>query len=133
MREGNDRGSKSSAACEFNASHTYGSQLDMARGVPFTHQRAVASKSLPVVSIRPAQGWVVGEVPSPPGMTGSPHTCQIRHANKSSGADGLSDPVAMGTAVRWKRIKKGSYKKKAVFKTLTLSPPILHVSMEAER
>lgn len=116
-------------------SHTYGcGQLDRALGAPFTQQRAVASRSLPGVSIRPAQGWVVGEAPSsPPWMAGSPHTHQIHRANKSSGADGLSDLVAMGTVVRWKRIRKGSYKKKAVFKTLTLSPPILRVSMEAEQ
>lgn len=78
----------------------------------------------------PTHGWVVGEAPRLPDEPGSPHTLEIHGANKSSGADGLSDPVAMGTAVRRKRI---SYKKKAVFKTLTLSPPVLRVSMEAER
>lgn len=46
--------------------------------------------------------------------------------------DGLSDLVAMGTTVRWKKDKvKGSYKKKAVFKTLPVSPSLVCVAMEA--
>lgn len=46
--------------------------------------------------------------------------------------DGLSDLVAMGTTVRWKKDKvRGSYKKKAVFKTLPVSPSLVCVAMEA--
>lgn len=42
------------------------------RRVEFTRQRAVASGSVPVVSIRPAQGRAGREVPSPPGCGLSP-------------------------------------------------------------
>lgn len=46
--------------------------------------------------------------------------------------DGLSDLVAMGTTVRWKKDKvRGSYKKKAVFKTLPVFPSLVCVAMEA--
>lgn len=46
--------------------------------------------------------------------------------------DGLSDLVAMVTTVRWKKDKvRGSYKKKAVSKTLPVSPDLGCVAMEA--
>lgn len=46
--------------------------------------------------------------------------------------DGLSDLVAMVTTVRWKKDKvRGSYKKKAVFKTLPVSPNLGCVAMGA--
>lgn len=113
--------------------HTSKPPLDTAWGLPSMPHGAVAPRSLRgFPPAWPSVGRGRGALASRD-KAGSPPACKIHRANKSSGADGLSDPVAMGTAVRWKRIRKGSYKKKAVFKTLTLSPPIWRVSMEAEQ